>query len=113
VIGTVFLYVDHTAPIETIRKKLTEIVGQSNLWNGKVASLQVSDCKETTIELRALVSADNASTLWDLRCDVREKLIDFLQREYPTALPRRRYEAAESVLEKADEAQELRTARGR
>jgi small-conductance mechanosensitive channel len=112
-IGTVFLYVDHTAPIETIRKKLTEIVGQSNLWNGKVASLQVSDCKETTIELRALVSADNASTLWDLRCDVREKLIDFLQREYPTALPRRRYEAAESVLEKADEAQELRTARGR
>jgi small-conductance mechanosensitive channel len=112
-IGTVFLYVDHTAPIETIRKKLTEIVGQSNLWNGKVASLQVSDCKETTIELRALVSADNASKLWDLRCDVREKLIDFLQREYPTALPRRRYEAAESVLEKADEAQELRTARGR
>jgi small-conductance mechanosensitive channel len=112
-IGTVFLYVDHTAPVETIRKKLTEIVGQSNLWNGKVASLQVSDCKETTIELRALVSADNASTLWDLRCDVREKLIDFLQREYPTALPRRRYEAAESVLEKADEAQELRTARGR
>jgi small-conductance mechanosensitive channel len=112
-IGTVFLYVDHTAPIETIRKKLTEIVGQSNLWNGKVASLQVSDCKETTIELRALVSADNASTLWDLRCDVREKLIDFLQREYPTALPRRRYEAAESVLEKADEAQEPRTARGR
>jgi small-conductance mechanosensitive channel len=112
-IGTVFLYVDHTAPVETIRRKLTEIVGQSNLWNGKVASLQVSDCKETTIELRALVSADNASTLWDLRCDVREKLIDFLQREYPTALPRRRYEAAESVLEKADEAQELRTARGR
>jgi small-conductance mechanosensitive channel len=112
-IGTVFLYVDHTAPVETIRRKLTEIVGQSNLWNGKVASLQVSDCKETTIELRALVSADNASTLWDLRCDVREKLIDFLQREYPTALPRRRYEAAESVLDKADEAQELRTARGR
>ena len=112
-IGSVFLYVDHTAPVEAIRNKLAEIVGQSKLWNGKVVSLQVSDCKETTIELRALVSADNASTLWDLRCDVREKLVDFLQREYPTALPRRRYEAAGSVLAKADEPQELRAARGR
>src|ERR1700722_7425312 len=112
-IGSIFLYVDHTAPVEAIRKKLAEIVGQSKLWNGKVVSLQVSDCKETTIELRALVSADNASALWDLRCDVREKLIDFLQREYPTALPRRRYEGAESVLAKANEPQELRTARGR
>ena len=112
-IGSVFLYVDHTAPVEAIRNKLAEIVGQSKLWNGKVVSLQVSDCKETTIELRALVSADNASALWDLRCDVREKLVDFLQREYPTALPRRRYEAAGSVLAKADEPQELRAARGR
>jgi small-conductance mechanosensitive channel len=112
-IGSVFLCVDHTAPVEAIRNKLAEIVGQSKLWNGKVVSLQVSDCKETTIELRALVSADNASALWDLRCDVREKLVDFLQREYPTALPRRRYEAAGSVLAKADEPQELRAARGR
>jgi small-conductance mechanosensitive channel len=112
-IGSVFLYVDHTAPVEAIRKKLAVIVGQSKLWNGKVVSLQVSDCKETTIELRALVSADNASALRDLRCDVREKLVDFLQREYPTALPRRRYEAAGSVLAKADEPQELRAARGR
>jgi len=101
-IGSVFLYVDHTAPVEVIRKKFAGIVQQSKLWNGKVASLQVSDCKETAIELRALVSADSASTLWDLRCDVREKLIDFLQHEYPAALPRRRYEAAESVLAKAD-----------
>ena len=111
-IGSVFLYVDPTAPVEAIRDKLTEIVAQSKLWNGKVVNLQVSDCKETTIELRALVSADTASAVWDLRCDVREKLIDFLQRDYPTALPRRRYEAAANVLAKADEPQELRAARG-
>jgi small-conductance mechanosensitive channel len=109
-IGTVFFYVDHTAPVEAIRNKLNEIAGQSKLWNGKVLSLQVSDCKETTIELRALVSANNGSALWDLRCEVREKLIDYLQREYPTALPRRRYEVAESVAAKADEAQGLRAA---
>ena len=79
-IGTVFLYVDHTAPVEAIRTKLTEIAAQSKLWNGKVVILQVSDCRETTIELRALLSADNAPAVWDLRCEVREKLIDFLQR---------------------------------
>ena len=85
-IGSVFLYVDHTAPVDTIRKKLIEIVAQSGLWNGKIVNLQVSDCKETTIELRALVSANSGSAAWDLRCEVREKLIDFLQREYPFCL---------------------------
>jgi small-conductance mechanosensitive channel len=113
-IGTVFLYVDHTAPVEAIRKKLTEIASQSKLWNGKVLSLQVSDCRETTIELRALVSANNAAAVWDLRCEVREKLVDFLQREHPSALPRRRYQAVEDATSKpapfnAGEAREVRT----
>jgi small-conductance mechanosensitive channel len=111
-IGTVFLYVDHTAPVDAIRKKLTEIVTQSKLWNGKVVNLQVSDCRETTIELRALMSANSGSAAWDLRCEVREKLIDFLQREYPSALPRRRYEAAETAAAKANETHEIRAARG-
>jgi small-conductance mechanosensitive channel len=112
-IGTVFFYVDHTAPVDVIRNKVVEIVSQSKLWNGKVVSLQVSDCKETTIELRALVSANNASATWDLRCEVREKLIEFLQREYPSALPRRRYETAANAEMKSDEAPEIRAARGR
>jgi small-conductance mechanosensitive channel len=111
-IGSVFLYVDHTAPVDAIRKKLIEIVTQSGLWNGKVVSLQVSDCKETTIELRALVSANNASAAWDLRCDVREKLMDFLQREYPSALPRRRNEAVETAAAKLKEGHDIRAARG-
>ena len=105
-IGSVFFYVDHTAPVEAIRSKLSEIAGQSKLWNGRVLSLQVSDCTETTIELRALVSASNAAALWDLRCEVSEKLIDYLQRECRTALPRRRYEAVESTPSKADRPQE-------
>jgi small-conductance mechanosensitive channel len=112
-IGSVFLYVDHTAPIEAIRGKLMEIVSQSTLWNGKVVNLQVSDCKETTIELRALVSADNAAAVWDLRCEVREKLVDFLQREYPSSLPRRRYEAAENTAVQTEAARDVRAARGR
>jgi small-conductance mechanosensitive channel len=110
-IGSVFLYVDHTAPVEAIREKLAEIASQSKLWNGKVVSLQVSDCRETTIELRALVSANNASAVWDLRCEVREKLIDFLRREHPEALPRRRCEAADKAATLAQEAREVRAAR--
>jgi small-conductance mechanosensitive channel len=92
-IGTVFLYVDHAAPVEAIRQKLAEIATQSKLFNGKVLSLQVSDSTETCVQLRALVSANNSSAVWDLRCEVREKLIEFLQREHPYALPRRRIEA--------------------
>jgi small-conductance mechanosensitive channel len=111
-IGSIFFYVDHTAPVEAIREKLMEIVAQSKLWNGKIANLQVSDCKETSIELRALVSADTASAAWDLRCEVREKLISYLQRECPTALPRRRYEATADAPAKADEARGLRTSNG-
>ena len=118
-IGTVFLYVDHTAPVDAIRKKLTEIASQSKLWNGQVVNLQVSDCKETTIELRALISANNASAAWDLRCEVREKLIEFLQREHPYALPRRRYETLEKAeggekpAMQSDEVREVRASRGR
>jgi hypothetical protein len=87
-------------------------VAQSGLWNGKIVNLQVSDCKETTIELRALVSANSGSAAWDLRCEVREKLIDFLQREYPSALPRRRYEAAENAATKLSEGPDMRAERG-
>jgi len=112
-IGSVFLYVDHAAPIEPIRKKLAEIASQSKLWNGKVVSLQVSDCKETTIELRALVSANNAAAAWDLRCEVREKLIEFLQREHPYALPRRRYEAVGKVGLLPEDAKDGRAVGGR
>jgi small-conductance mechanosensitive channel len=95
-IGSVMLYVDHTTPVEAVRTKLTEIAEQSKLWNRKVANLQVTDCREMTIELRALVSADNADAVSDLRAEVREKLIEFLQREHPRALPRRRNEISEA-----------------
>ncbi len=91
-IGSAFLYVDHTAPIPAMRKKLAEIAAQSNLWDGKVVNLQVSDVRENVIEIRMLMSARNASQAWDLRCEVREKMVGFLQAELPSALPRYRTE---------------------
>jgi small-conductance mechanosensitive channel len=91
-IGSVFLYVDYTVPVEPLREKLTEIARASPLWDGRVVVLQVSEAKEHTIELRALVSARSAPASWDLRCEVREKLIAFLQEKYAGALPRTRQE---------------------
>lgn len=92
-IGSVFLYVDYTVPVEKLREKLTEVARASPLWDGRVVVLQVSDAtKDHTVELRALVSARSAPATWDLRCEVREKLIAYLQEEYPGALPRQRQE---------------------
>jgi small-conductance mechanosensitive channel len=91
-IGSVFLYVDFTAPVEVIRGKLLEIVQASRLWDGEVAKLQVTDAKESGIELRALASARTAGDAFDLRCEIREQLIGFLRTEYPNALPRARQE---------------------
>lgn len=92
-LGTVFLYVDYTVPVDKVRAKLEEIVHQSKLWDGKVVGLQVTDAKEQTLELRCLVSAADSGTAFDLRCEVREKLIAWIGAEFPGALPRRCNEA--------------------
>jgi small-conductance mechanosensitive channel len=91
-LGSVLLHVDYTVPVDRVRQKLDEIVRQTPLWDGQVAGLQVTDTPEHMVELRALMSARNPGQAWDLRCEVREKLIAFLQAEYPNALPRQRTE---------------------
>jgi small-conductance mechanosensitive channel len=96
-IGSVFLRVDYTVPVDRLRQKLDEIVRQSALWDGRVAALQVTDTPDGMVELRALVSARNPGQTWDLRCEVREKLIAFLQAEYPQALPRQRTEVVGEI----------------
>ena len=70
-----------------------QIVQSSKLWDGQVAKLPVTDSKESAIELRALASARSPGDAFDLRCDIREQLIAFLQKEYPTALPHARVES--------------------
>jgi small-conductance mechanosensitive channel len=95
ILGTVYLHTDYTVPLEEVRKELTRIVEASPHWDGKVASLVVTDAKEYTLEIRALVSAVDSSKAWNLRCEVREKLIEFLQREHPQCLPRLRAEFGE------------------
>lgn len=91
-LGSVMLNVDFTVPVDRLREKLNEIAKASSKWDGKVAVLQVTDTPNNVVQLRALVSARNSGDAWDLRCEVREKLIAFLQAEYPHALPRQRAE---------------------
>ncbi len=91
-IGSVFLYVDYVVPLSALRSELDRILGESNLWDHKVKVLQVTDAKEQTLELRVLASAADSSSAWDLRCEIREKLVDYLQRNYPGSLPRMRAE---------------------
>jgi small-conductance mechanosensitive channel len=90
ILGTVFIHVDYSAPLDELRAELTRILEASPLWDRKVAVLQVTDAKERTLEVRALASARDASAAWDLRCEVREKLIAYLQKNHPGSLPRLR-----------------------
>ena len=89
-IGVIALHVDYRADVPRIRRWLEDAVKQSKLWDGAVVNLQVIDADSRTIELRALVSARNAPQSWDLRCEIREKLVAFIREEMPEALPRER-----------------------
>lgn len=91
-LGTVYLHADYTVQVDALRAELARILETSLLWNKQVATIQVVGATERTVELRVVVSADNAGDAWDLRCDVREKLLAYLQREHPDALPRVRAE---------------------
>ena len=91
-LGTVFLYTDYTVPVEEVRQEFHRVLESSRIWDGKVWGLQVTNASERTLELRALMSAPDGAVAFDLRCHVREKLIQFLQEKYPASLPRTRAE---------------------
>jgi small-conductance mechanosensitive channel len=90
ILGTVFIQTDYTVPVEAVRTELRRILEGNEYWDGRVCVLHVTDAKERTLELRALMSAPNANAAWELRCAVREQLVAYLQREHPDALPRTR-----------------------
>jgi small-conductance mechanosensitive channel len=94
ILGTVLLHVDYSLPVAEVRAELERIVAGEKSWDGKVVGLQVTDATDRTLELRVLVSAADSGSVWDLRCAVREKLIDFISRTYPESLPRLRADVA-------------------
>jgi len=89
-IGSVFLYVDYTFPVTELRTKLSEVLKDNLLWDKNIAELLVTNTNARTMELRATFSAKNASDVWNLRCNVREQLIGFIQDKHPDSLPKLR-----------------------
>ena len=89
-IGTAFLYVDYEAPMDRLRTELERICRESPLWDRDVVNLQVTDITDRVAQVRCLASARNAGTAFDLRCEIREKMLAFMRDECPEALPRQR-----------------------
>lgn len=97
IIGTVFLWLDYRMPLAPLREELARIVEAAPEWDKRVQVLQVTDMSERAMQVRVLVSSGDSGLNWDLRCRVREGLLDFVNARYPQFLPRTRAElAAES-----------------
>lgn len=107
ILGTVFIYTDYTVPIDALREELTRILKADKNWDGKVNVLQVTNSTERTVELRALMSSADSPSAWDLRVNVREKLISFLQKNYPQSLPKTRLTLEDGKGTKSDDDQQL------
>ena len=91
-LGTVYIYADYTIPVEEVREELRRILEASELWDKRVWGLLVTNTTESTVELRALMSTQDSSSAWNLRCHVRERLLEFIQKKFPESLPRTRLE---------------------
>lgn len=89
-VGTVMFYLDYQTPLGEVRKELKRLVEKNSNWDKRVCGLQVTDVKQGAIEVRALVSGRDPGKTFNLRCDVREGLIEFLRRNYPESLPHSR-----------------------
>lgn len=90
ILGTVFIYTDYTVPFNAVREELERLVSGSEYWDGQVVNLQVTDAKDNTVEMRALVGSKDSSSAWNLRVYIREKLIEFIKTNYPDCLPKSR-----------------------
>ncbi|HTF66143.1 MAG TPA: mechanosensitive ion channel domain-containing protein [Edaphobacter sp.] len=101
-LGTSFLYVDYSIPVQALRDELTRVLENEPQWDKRVNVLQVTNLSEHTMEIRCLLSAADSSQQFNLRCIVREKMIKFIQMNYPDAFPRTRFSAVPWLDEKRD-----------
>ncbi|QJW91935.1 mechanosensitive ion channel [Spirosoma taeanense] len=95
--GAVFLYLDYAVPVDKVREKARQLAEADPLWNGEVFAVQVTDTQPTCLVVRVLLSARDAPSAFDLRCHIREKLIEFIRDEYPQSFPQTRLMLAEEM----------------
>lgn len=87
ILGSVFIYADYTIPVNDLRDKFNQLLKDNELWDGKVANVQVTNSTNQSLELRFLMSAADSPSLWNLRTYIREKLVEYLQHEHKSKLP--------------------------
>jgi small-conductance mechanosensitive channel len=92
--GSVFVWVDYTFPVDAGRAALKSIIETHPLWDKRFWNLQVSDASDRTMQLRILATSADSSKSWDLRCAIREQFIAFIQENHPASLPRLRTDMA-------------------
>jgi len=88
ILGSVFVWVDFTLPLAELRPAIEQIVKGCGDWDRRFWNLQVTETTDRAMQLRVLATSADASKAWNLRCEIREKLIAHLQERYPQALPR-------------------------
>jgi small-conductance mechanosensitive channel len=89
-LGSVFVWVDYSLPLDATRQVLKEIIEKHPLWDKRFWNLQVTDATERTMQIRVLATAADSSKSFDLRCDIREQLIAYVQKNHPQSLPQLR-----------------------
>lgn len=86
-LGAVEFDLDWRVSPVRMREELDRVLADTPLWDGRASVLQVTEATGGFVRVRVLVTAHDAPTLFDLRCVVRERLVDWVQRETPSALP--------------------------
>lgn len=90
-LGFIYLWLDYSIPIEPIREEASRLCKEvPELWDGRVCGIQITEADANGIQMRILISASDSSKCWDLRCYMRENLINFIAKHYPDSLPQMR-----------------------
>ncbi|WP_217603872.1 mechanosensitive ion channel family protein [Chitinophaga sp. GbtcB8] len=97
ILGTVFLYLDYSAPVDALREEFFRLVEDHPLWDKRVKVMQITNATDRTMEVRLLISAVNSGQAFDLRCFLRERMIAFVQEKYPESLPKTRAEISKEI----------------
>ncbi|MDT8319587.1 MAG: mechanosensitive ion channel [Xanthomonadales bacterium] len=90
--GVVTVTVDYRTPVEAVRAAMKPVIEDHPDWDQRFWNVQITDADAHGMTLRILCTAGDASAAWNLRCDLREALIGWLNEHHPESLPRVRAE---------------------
>jgi len=96
VLGTVYMDVDWRVPLDAIRTEFDRFLKKNPLWDKRASSVLITDARGGLVQIRFLISAEDSNKQWDLRCEVREHMVTWLQKNHPEALPHSRVSLEET-----------------